>query len=75
MFSYSNDNYNDTLSWKVTTISNQHVLSIRWITVVVLFSIKRAVKGTLTAMKAYFNYLLFNGAMHHCLGAMRNFQS
>ena len=32
-------NDNDTLSWKVTTISNQHVLSILWITVVVLFSI------------------------------------
>ena len=39
MFSHNNDNDNDTLSWKVTTISNQHVLSIQWITVVVLFSI------------------------------------
>ena len=39
MFSHNNDNDNDTLSWKVTTISNQHVLSILWITVVVLFSI------------------------------------
>ena len=39
MFSHNNDNDNDTLSWKVTTISNQHVFSIRWITVVVLFSI------------------------------------
>ena len=39
MFSHNNDNDNDTLSWKVTTISNQHVLSIWWITVVVLFSI------------------------------------
>ena len=39
MFSQNNDNVNDTLSWKVTTISNQHVLSILWITVVVLFSI------------------------------------
>ena len=35
MFSDNNDNDNDTLSWKVTTISNQHVLSILWITVVV----------------------------------------
>ena len=39
MFSHNNDNDNDTLSWKVTTISNQHVLTILWITVVVLFSI------------------------------------
>ena len=39
MYSHNNDNDNDTLSWKVTTISNQHVLSILWITVVVLFSI------------------------------------
>ena len=39
MFSHNNDNDNDTLSWKVTTISNQHVFSILWITVVVLFSI------------------------------------
>ena len=39
MFSQNNDNVNDTLSWKVTTISNQHVFSILWITVVVLFSI------------------------------------
>ena len=39
MYSHNNDNDNDTLSWKVTTISNQHVFSILWITVVVLFSI------------------------------------
>ena len=37
MFSHNNDNDNDTLSWKVTTLRN--VLSILWITVVVLFSI------------------------------------
>ena len=37
MYSHNNDNDNDTLSWKVTTLRN--VLSILWITVVFLFSI------------------------------------
>ena len=49
MFSHNNDNDNDTLSWKVTTISNQHVLSILWITVVVLFSISGMISQEVNA--------------------------